>query len=77
MAEDAASQVELMTIVANGQPWHVPRESTIADFLGQLALTPGRVVAMLDGTIIPRERFAETRLHEGCRLELVTMVGGG
>ncbi|WP_376796431.1 sulfur carrier protein ThiS [Thermogemmatispora sp.] len=77
MTESPEKQEELITIIANGQPWRVPRESTIADFLQRLALTPGRVVAMLDGSIIPRERFAEARLREGCRLELVTMVGGG
>ena len=64
-------------IIVNGQERLVRDGSTIGDLLRELAIAPARVVAQLDGRIIPREEFARTGLCEGCRLELITLVGGG
>lgn len=66
-----------ITIIANGQPHSVKDRSSIADFLQTLTISPTRVVAQMNGEIIPREAFAKTVLHDGDRLELVTLVGGG
>jgi sulfur carrier protein len=35
------------------------------------------VAVALDGTVVPRARLAETVLHEGARVEVVTAVQGG
>lgn len=67
----------IITIIANGQPRPVKDGSSIADLLRMLEISPTRVVAQMNGEIVPREAFAQTRLHEGDRLELVTLVGGG
>lgn len=66
-----------ITIIANGQPRPLKDGSSIADLLRTLTISPARVVAQMNGEIIPREAFATTVLHEGDRLELVTLVGGG
>ncbi|GCE47844.1 thiazole synthase/sulfur carrier protein [Thermosporothrix hazakensis] len=66
-----------ISILANGQTRTVRAGCTIAEFLQELSIAPRLVVAQLDGTIIAREQFGTTPLYEGCRLELVTMVGGG
>lgn len=66
-----------ITIIANGQPRAVKANSTIADLLQELAIMPARVVAQLDGAIVPRSDFAQAVLQEGSQLELVTLVGGG
>jgi sulfur carrier protein len=66
-----------ITIIANGQPRSVKAGCTIADLLQELAIAPTRVVAQLDGVIVPRSDFARSTLQEGCQLELVTLVGGG
>jgi sulfur carrier protein len=66
-----------ITITANGQPREVTVGSTIADLLQEVAITPTRVVAQLDGVIVPRDAFDQTILRAGCQLEIVTLVGGG
>ncbi len=66
-----------ITIIANGQPRSVMVGSTIADLLQELNIAPMRVVAQLDGVIVSRSEFDKAVLQAGCKLELVTMVGGG
>jgi sulfur carrier protein len=39
--------------------------------------TPRGVAVALDGTVVPRARLADTALHEGARIEVVTAVQGG
>ena len=68
---------DTITIIANGQPRTVKANSTIAEFLQQLNIKPARVVAQLDGVIVPRNEFDQAVLQQNCKLELVTMVGGG
>ncbi len=64
-------------IIANGQPRSVKAGSTIADLLQELNIAPTRVVAQLDGIIVSRSEFDKAVLRGGCKLEIVTMVGGG
>ena len=42
-----------------------------------LGLKADRVAVELNRDIVPRDRWAETELHEGDRLEVVHFVGGG
>jgi thiamine biosynthesis protein ThiS len=64
-------------IIANGQPRTVKAGSTVAELLQELNIAPTRVVAQLDGIIVARSEFDKAALREGCKLEIVTMVGGG
>ena len=67
----------MTTIIANGQPRTVKAGSTVADLLQELNIAPTRVVAQLDGIIVSRSEFDKAVLQEGCKLEIVTLVGGG
>lgn len=66
-----------ITIIANGQPREVQSGSTLADLLREVAVTPTHVVVQMDGIIITRSEFEQIELHEGNKLEIVTLVGGG
>ena len=66
-----------ISITANGQQYMLPMGSTIAVLLSSLNVTAKYVVVQMDGVIIPRSDYAETALQAGCKLEVVTMVGGG
>lgn len=68
---------DAITTITNGQPRTMKAGSTIADLLQELSIAPTRVVAQLDGIIVPRDEFDKAVLQEGGKLELVTMVGGG
>jgi sulfur carrier protein len=48
-----------------------------AELLARLDLASKRVALERNGEIVPRSRFAEQRLAEGDRLEIVVAVGGG
>lgn len=64
-------------IQLNGAPREVPEGSTVAELVEALGLVPEQVAVELNRGLVPRARRAQTRLREGDRVELVTLVGGG
>jgi len=50
---------------------------TLTDLLDRLAIKTDRVAVELNRDIVPRDRWAQTALQEGDRLEVVHFVGGG
>jgi sulfur carrier protein len=69
-----------MTIQINGQDRTFPEAShpfTLAALVEILGMKADRVAIELNRDIVPRTRWAETRLKEGDRLEMVQFVGGG
>jgi sulfur carrier protein len=65
-----------MKLIINGEP-----QSSTADTLHalveQLGMKSDRVAIELNREIVPRERWPQTPLREGDRLEIVHFVGGG
>jgi sulfur carrier protein len=51
--------------------------STIAELLEQLDVKDATAAAEVDGQIVERTKFAETKLRNGQSIELVRFVGGG
>jgi sulfur carrier protein len=49
----------------------------LAALVQALGMKADRVAVELNRDIVPRDRWAETELHEGDRLEIVHFVGGG
>lgn len=60
----------------NGARREIEWGTTIAVLLGQLGLAPAQVVIEHNGEALARERF-DMELHDGDRLEIAQMVGGG
>ena len=54
-----------------------PTPFTLAALIESLGMKPDRVAVELNRDIVPRDRWAETQLHDGDRLEVVHFVGGG
>ncbi len=50
---------------------------TLTELLEQFGINQATVVAEIDGEIVERARFAETKLRAGASIELVRFVGGG
>ena len=50
---------------------------TLAALVEILGMKADRVAAELNRDIVPRDRWAQTTLSEGDRLEVVHFVGGG
>jgi sulfur carrier protein len=54
-----------------------PVPFTLAALIEKLGMKADRVAVELNRDIAPRERWSETTLSEGDKLEIVHFVGGG
>ena len=66
-----------MRIVVNGDAREVVEGSTVLDLLTEMDRHPRTVAIEHNGDILPRDRYGETGLAEGDRLEIVGFVQGG
>ena len=64
-------------ITLNGAPRQLPAAVTFGELLDELDLAGKRLAIERNGEIVPRSRFAEARLADGDRIEVVIAVGGG
>ena len=56
---------------------NAPSPFTLAALVESLGMKPDRVAVELNRDIVPRDRWADTQLSDGDRLEVVHFVGGG
>jgi len=54
-----------------------PAAFTLAALIESLSMKPDRVAVELNRNIVPRDRWPQTHLKDGDRLEIVHFVGGG
>lgn len=66
-----------MRLRVNGRDEEYPDVKTAADLLSALDVMRERVAVMVNGDVVRRALLAETPLHEGDTVEVITMVGGG
>ncbi len=65
------------TLTVNAEPRSFPDPLTVADLLRQLGRDPARLAVEVNEAVVPRADHARTRLSDGDRVEVVTLVGGG
>ncbi|WP_171171209.1 sulfur carrier protein ThiS [Streptomyces sp. I05A-00742] len=72
-----------VSVHVNGEPRAVPRGTTLAALVAELAGSagrpgaPGGVAAAVNEAVVPRGRWADTPLRDGDRVEVLTAVQGG
>ncbi len=66
-----------ISIVVNGEKRAAKSGATVTDLLGDLGLNSGRVAIERNLEILPRPKWAETKVEAGDRYEIVQFVGGG
>ena len=69
-----------LTIQLNGQLRtfsELTAPTDLANVINSLDLKADRVAVELNGTIVPRQAWANATVAEGDRLEIVHFVGGG
>ena len=64
-------------IQLNGATREFAAPLTLAQLVDSLELAGKRLAIERNGEIVPRSRFAEARLNDGDRIEVVIAVGGG
>jgi sulfur carrier protein len=66
-----------ISVTVNGAPRDFPDSLTFAQLLHEMELAGKRLAIERNGEIVPRGRFADARLADGDRIEVVMAVGGG
>jgi len=68
-----------MKLQINGEErsFDSPTPFTLAALVESLGMKADRVAVEFNRDIVPRDRWTETVLHDGDRLEVVHFVGGG
>ena len=67
----------MISLQVNGKKVDLNRPTALLDYLEGLGVNPRAVAVEHNGEIIPRTSFTRVTLHEGDRVEIVRMVGGG
>jgi len=66
-----------LLIQINGESREVEDRSTLSDLVAELSLAPSRIAIELNRLVVRRDKWAQTTLAEGDRIEIVHFVGGG
>lgn len=66
-----------MHISLNGKLSETLPAATIAVLIEQLQLEGKRLAVEVNEEVVPRSRYAQYRLSEGDRVEIVHAIGGG
>lgn len=67
----------MITVRVNGEQSQFPAGATVADVVSRLTGAPQGIAVALDGTVVPRARWAGTALKAGADIEVLTAVQGG
>ncbi|MER3493226.1 MAG: thiamine biosynthesis protein ThiS [Mastigocladus sp. ERB_26_2] len=66
-----------ITIQINGEPRSCLPQTLLPELLQQLGFNPRLVAVEYNGEILHRQYWQGTKVKQGDRLEVVTIVGGG
>ena len=66
-----------MTVIVNGKAMEVPEGSSVEDLLVRLKVRREFTAVALNREVTQRARYAETRLSDGDKVEIVHPMGGG
>ena len=66
-----------MTLQINGEAREFPAPLTLESLIALMGMKQDRVAIELNLEIVPRDRWAQTGLADGDKLEIVHFVGGG
>ena len=66
-----------ITLVVNGETQSCSSQTTLPDLLQQLGFHPRLIAVEYNGEILHRQFWNDTKVQQGDRLEVVTIVGGG
>lgn len=66
-----------MKLIINGETREVPDGLTLTALVADLGMKTDRVAIELNHAIVSRDKWDQTTLQDGDRLEIVHFVGGG
>jgi len=66
-----------MRVLVNGEPMELPEGLSVDDLLQQLKVKREYTAVALNREITPKTQYADTRLKDGDKVEIVRPMGGG
>jgi sulfur carrier protein len=66
-----------MRIEVNGSTHELPPGQTVAALIERIGLAGQPCAVEINRAVVPKRDHAGAELHEGDRIEIVTLVGGG
>ncbi|PYM43180.1 MAG: thiamine biosynthesis protein ThiS [Candidatus Rokuibacteriota bacterium] len=66
-----------MRVLVNGEPMELPEGLSVDDLLLQLKIKREYTAVALNREITPKTQYADTRLKNGDKVEIVRPMGGG
>ncbi|MCH7617910.1 MAG: sulfur carrier protein ThiS [Chloroflexi bacterium] len=72
MAKQARPEITL-----NGKPHEFAGEQTIVELIDTLSVKANQVAVAVNGEVVTRRQWPETRVRDGDVVEVVRAVGGG
>lgn len=66
-----------MNLTLNGELRSVSEGVTLSGVIESLGFVAGRLACEVNGVVVRRAQWGEWTLHEGDRVEIVQMIGGG
>jgi len=66
-----------MNLIINGEDREFSSIQTLTELVAQLGMKADRVAVELNRELVRRDRWSQTKLSEGDKLEIVHFVGGG
>jgi sulfur carrier protein len=67
----------IVRVQINGRDEQVEPGTSVAQLVQRYQLQPRHVAVEINCDLVPRASFESTTVHEGDRIEIVTLVGGG
>ena len=76
-ADTEARPEHAIEVDVNGEPTTLAEACTVAELLVSLDLGGKRVAVAVNRDVVIRSRYAEHRIADGDRIEILEAVGGG
>ena len=67
----------VLHIRVNGEDRETAGNASLDDLVGEFSLPKERIAIELNGQVVRRDRWKETVVADGDRIEIVHFVGGG
>ncbi len=73
----SAASADPIGLQVNGEAHELAAGASLAELIEEIGLRGRRLAVAVNRDVVPRSRYAERRLAEGDRVEILEAVGGG
>ena len=73
----SAASADPIGLRVNGEAHELAAGASLAELIEEIGLRGRRLAVAVNRDVVPRSRYAERKLAEGDRVEILEAVGGG